>query len=126
MADGIVVDVSEVLALAERFDMAGSLVMQKVDQVVERGALNVKNAMRDRFGQSRHFKQIASHVRYDRVGKCRYEIGPTVGGAGSLAGIAVEGGANGGGGTVKIDDLAEAELPAIADGIGRCMDGVLG
>lgn len=91
-------------------------VVPELERAMKRGAQNVKVAMEDAFRSSESFTSKSGRpprISYDRkgfVGTVGYEVGPTVGGAGSLAAIAVEGGANGGGGTVDIDKPVQAEV----------------
>lgn len=110
------VDFSDVLRAAAEMGGKGAAVVDAIEPVLERSAVNVKRAMAEEFKKHRHFRRIAPDVSYDRIGHFTstlgYEIGPTpTMDAGSLAGIAVEGGANGGGGTVKIDHILDAEGP---------------
>lgn len=119
---GFDVDVSEVLALAAEVGAKGAAAVDAIEPVMKRGAQNVKRNMASEFAKSRHFRAIARDVTYDRAGfltrSLEYEIGPTPDGdAGSLAGIAVEGGANGGGGTVDIQPALDAEAPRLENEI---------
>lgn len=136
MADGFTIDVTEVNRLAVDLGRAPTKALGPIEQIMKRGALNLKDAMADRF--KGHLAanpsarptgdKIARAVSADRIGfagSFGYEVGPTVGGAGSLAGIAVEGGADGGGGNVEIDDLLPAEAEAVERFIGDVLDGLL-
>lgn len=74
--------------------------LSKGRAIVARGALNVKRTMQADLAGSQHFGQVARDVSYDtRVGTdwVEAEIGPTSGGAGSLANIAYFGTSRGGG-----------------------------
>lgn len=121
------VDTHELDALAAELGRIPATVVPKVESVMNHGALNIKKGMQAAFGKSAHFGQVASAVSYDRKGftSIGYEIGPTIGGAGSLAGIAVDGGARGGGGTVSVDGALSDEAPNIEREIGKLMDGLL-
>jgi hypothetical protein len=116
--DGMTVDVSDVLAAAAELGAKGAAAVDAIEPVMKRGAQNIKTEMQQIFGASKHFRSIARDVSYDRIGLLSgtlgYEIGPTPDGdAGSLAGIAVEGGANGGGGTVDIQPALDHEAPRL-------------
>ena len=117
------IDVSDVMKAAAEIGAKGAAAVDAIEPVMKRGAQNIKSEMQAIFGGSRHFGQIARDVTYDRIGlgarTLGYEIGPTPDGdAGSLAGIAVEGGANGGGGTVDITPALEHEAPRLEAEIG--------
>lgn len=127
-------DFSDVLKAAAEIGGKGAAVVDAVEPVMERAAVNLKKAMAEEFAKSgpmprksrkrgkrgwnddAGFRGISRDISYDRIGlgtrTIGYEIGPTpTMDAGSLAGIAVEGGANGGGGRVKIDHLVDVEAP---------------
>lgn len=106
------------LRVAADFGAAGARAVDAIEPVMKRGAQNIKVSMAKEFQRSKHFKQIGRDVSYDRTGfltgTLSYEIGPTPDGdAGSLGGIAVNGGANGGGGTVDVQPALDREAPAL-------------
>ena len=112
------IDVSDVLKAAAEVGAKGAAAVDAIEPVMKRGAQNIKTGMQSAFSQSRHFGQVARDVSYDRIGfgsaTLGYEIGPTPDGdAGSLGGLAVEGGANGGGGTVDVQPALDAEAPRL-------------
>ncbi|GAB3166617.1 hypothetical protein GCM10027059_25840 [Myceligenerans halotolerans] len=129
MADGFTVDASEARALAADLGRIPARAIPEVDGVLEKAANVLKKDMAAAFAASPHFKRVAAAVSYERKGSFReiaYEVGPETGrGAGSLAGIAVDGGANGGGGSVKIDGLLESEAAVIERHIGDIIEGLL-
>lgn len=128
MADGFTIDTTDLNRLAVDLGNAPVRATGQVEQILRRGATNLKGQVRRRFEESLSFGVVGRHVDYDRIGfagSFGYEIGPTVGGAGSLAGIAVDGGANGGGGTVQIDDLLPAEAEAVERFIGQALENLL-
>jgi len=107
---------------------ATAKVLPEVDKVLKKGATNLKREMQSAFGESVWFAGAGRTVSYDRrfgAGMVGYEVGPTIGGAGSLAGVAVDGGANGGGGSVDIDTPAKAEAQQVEKYIGEVLDGLL-
>jgi len=110
-------DTSELRKLSTDLGRIPAKVIPDAEAVLKRGAQNLKESMAAEFEGSPHFKRVGAAVSYERRGFAKnigYEIGPEIGrGAGSLAGVAVEGGANGGGGSVKIDHLLEPEAVAI-------------
>lgn len=116
----IQIDMSEVRELAADFRRVPAEVQRVAKPVVAKGALKIKNQLRDEMADSRHF-QAANFIGYDLTdGGFGAEIGPEKSGAGNLANIAYFGGANGGGGTVPDPRGAlDAETPhfikALAD-----------
>ena len=110
-------DFSELRKLVTDLREAGNVVRSEARAVISKGALNIKNQMRDEVARSRHF-QFAHRINYDIRGATgdtiEAEIGPQTGFAGSLAGFAYFGGVNGGGGTVP-DPMGalEAEAPNV-------------
>lgn len=115
---GLTVDVSQLMRAGAELGAKGAAAVVAVEPVMLRGAQNIKTELRAIFEGSAHFHQVGRAVSYDRVGlftgSLGYEIGPTIGGGGSLAGIAVEGGANGGGGTVDVQPALDHEAPRLA------------
>ena len=126
-------DFSELDALAQSFAQAERAALPKVRGVVSKGALNIRNQMREEAGRSRHFK-FAPSITYDMReggafggGFVEAEIGPNKRfRSARLANIAYFGGANGGGGTVPDPRGAlEAELPAFEKALGDIAEDVL-
>lgn len=124
LADGFSVDASEFRRLGANLGKIPAKATREVEAVLKKGAVNIKREMQAAFEGSPHFRGVARHVSFDRKG-LGFEVGPTQGGAGSLAGIAVDGGANGGGGSVDIDSLLPAEAAAVERFIGDVLDGLL-
>lgn len=110
------VDASELRKLASDLSNAPKLIKSEARGVIAKGALNIKNQMRDEVARSRHFR-FAHTISYDlKVSgdTIEAEIGPEAGGVGSLAGFAYFGGVNGGGGTVTDPQGAlDAEAPNV-------------
>ncbi|MGC4151500.1 MAG: hypothetical protein QM628_00280 [Propionicimonas sp.] len=117
MADGIVIAVSQVTRAATDLGLMSAEAVRVIEPTMKRAAQEAKTDMQGIFGQSKHFGRIAATVSYDRIGflsSIGYEIGPRAIDQGALAGIATEGGANGGGGTVDLQpvvDHIEQTLP---------------
>lgn len=113
------VDASQVLALAADLKAAADDLVGAIKPAIAKGALNVKNAMRDDMAASAHFRQVARTITYDaRAGQtwAEAEVGPVTAGqtVGDLAHIAYFGGARGGGGTVRDpQDAADDEAPRL-------------
>lgn len=129
---GLEIDTSELRKLSADLGKIPGRVVPDVEAVLKKGANNLKDAMAAEFEGSPHFKRVAADVTYERKGFAReieYEIGPEIGRgsghAGGLGGIAVDGGANGGGGTVKIDHLLEPEAVAVEKFLGDALEGLL-
>jgi hypothetical protein len=110
-------DSSELEALAADLQAVPARMVPKVERVVSKGALNVKNQMRRDAESSGHFGMIAGTINYDLVvgefaGDASIEasIGPnaSLGGAAQLAG-AYYGWSRGGGGTIPDPAIALGE-----------------
>lgn len=114
---GFEIDTSELNKLQADLGKIPAKAVPDAESVLKKAAQNLKGTMAAEFAKSPHFKRVGAAVSYERRGFAKeiaYEIGPEMGrGAGSLAGIAVEGGANGGGGSVNIDGLLEPEAAQI-------------
>ena len=127
------VDTSELDALARDLTKIPAAMVPKLRGVVAKSALNTKNIMRKDARSSRHFKQIAPTISFDiKVnsfagdGVIEAEIGPTPGGAGSLAGIAYFGTSKPGGGTVRNpEDAMLEEAPNFYEYAFRATEGLL-
>lgn len=116
--DGFTIDASEARALAEDFRRVPDQLARHAKPIVEKGASNIKDQLRDEMGRSRHFR-AAKSITYDLLdGGYTAEIGPTKTGAGPIANIAYFGGSNGGGGTVPDPRGAlDAEAPRFAQAL---------
>jgi hypothetical protein len=114
---GFEIDTSELRKLSTDLGKIPAKAVAPSEAVLRKAAQNLKEGMAAEFEGSPHFKRVGAAVSYERRGfarKIAYEIGPEIGrDAGSLGGIAVEGGANGGGGSVNIDGLLEPEAAQI-------------
>lgn len=113
------VDASELGGLAKSFRKIPADMVPKIKGVVEKSALNTKNAMRKDARGSKHFKQLARTISYDvKVrgfggdGVIEGEVGPSGGGAASLAGIAYFGTSKPGGATLRNPEDAMLEEAA--------------
>lgn len=123
------VDSSQLDALARDFGRIPDAMVPKVRGVVAKAAVNTKRIMRRDARGSRHFEKIAHTIGYDlKVSGdvIEAEIGPTPGGAGSLAGIAYFGTSKPGGGTVRdpTDAMLE-EAPNFYEYAFRATEGLL-
>lgn len=106
------IDTSQVEALAQDLARAGSEAERRAEPVIERGALNIKNQLREEMAGSHWFKGVASAMSYDRDG-LEAEIGPERGAPGSLANIAYFGSSRGGGTVPDPIHALEAEAPNV-------------
>lgn len=123
--DGFSLDDSEMRELSADLPRIPGKLMPYVESVLKKGATVLKTGMQEAFRESEYFAGAARTVTYDRFGFARevgYEIGPEVRGAGALAHIAVDGGANGGGGTVDIENLLDEEATVIEKFIGDVLE----
>lgn len=95
---------------------ASAAVEREAYGIIKKGAVNIKNQMRDEASGHRHFPKLAPSIRFDIVdnlGRAGIvaEIGP---GTGVLAGIAYFGGSKPGGATVPDPRGAlDAEAPTV-------------
>ena len=127
------VDASDLDALADAFTKIPAAMVPKLRGVVAKSALNTKNIMRKDARGSAHFKQIAPTISYDLKvhgfggdGVIEAEIGPSGGGAASLAGIAYFGTSKPGGGTVRNpEDAMLEEAPNFYEYAFRATEGLL-
>ena len=127
------VDASELDGLACSFRKVPALMVPKLKGVVAKSALNTKNAMRKDARRSRHFKQLAPMISYDvRVnsfagdGVIEGEVGPSGGGAASLAGIAYFGTSRPGGATLRNpEDAMLEEAPNFYEFAFKATEGLL-
>ena len=126
-------DASELDGLARSFRQIPALMVPKIKGVVAKSALNTKNLMRKDARGSRHFKQLAPTISYDiKVnsfggdGVIEGEVGPSGGGAASLAGIAYFGTSRPGGGTLRNpEDAMLEEAPNFYEFAFRATEGLL-
>ena len=127
------VDTSGLDALARDLTKIPAAMVPKLRGVVAKSAVNTKNAMRKDARARPHFKQIAPTISYDLKvhsfagdGVIEAEVGPTPGGAGSLAGIAYFGTSKPGGGTVRdpVDAMLE-EAPNFYEYAFKATEGLL-
>jgi len=94
--------------ISKAFRSVPARMVPKLKGVVAKSAVNTKKIMQSDARKSRHFKQLARTIDYDLKvhefggdGVIEAEIGPSGGGAASLAGIAYFGTSKAGGGTVR-------------------------
>jgi hypothetical protein len=120
MADSIIIDTSEVRALAADLTRAGSGVAAKVRPVVVKGAVKIKAQMRREMQSSKHFKGASRSIDFDMLatggahgGVIEAVIGPKVGSGetGGLASIAYFGNSRGGGTVADPQRALDAETP---------------
>lgn len=122
---GVQVDVSEVRQLVADMREIPAELARHVRPAVAKGALNIKNQLRDEWKKSTHF--TGAPINYD-IEDDGYsaEIGPEHKGAGNLANIAYFGGSNGGGGTVPDPEGAlNAEAPKFEKALGDILEDLL-
>lgn len=126
-------DASELRTFSAELGRIGPKVESEVKRVVEKGALNVKNTMRDDMRASFSFNALANTIDYDISdipGGVEAEIGPSKRSGGSKRGlnfganIAYFGGSRGGGGTVDVENGLRKEAPNLAANLRRVMGDV--
>lgn len=121
-------DTSETQKLLDAIKKFDSDVRSKAEDVLVKGAVEIKKNLQAEARKSKHFKQIARAISYEttkRGASTEVEIGPDkerayAGGRpgrpnrpGPIANIAYFGGANGGGGTLDFDEPVEREFDSI-------------
>lgn len=114
-------DASELTAFGDRLLAKGAARRAAITMAVKKGAQNVKNDLREDLSGSgnKAFRRIP--ITYEvkaTPGRITAEIGPSKGGAGSLANIAFFGTAKGGG-THEFYEHGEAELPKLAEHVAK-------
>lgn len=125
---GFELDTSELRRLEGDLGRIPARAADEAEKVLKKAANSLKEEMTAAFESSDSFSGRGLRISYDRFGfasEIGYEIGPERGGAGSLAHIAVDGGANGGGGSVDIDHLLEPEAVKIGRFIGDILEDLL-
>lgn len=131
MSDGFTLDTSEVRRLAVELGRMPAKALPEAEAVLKKGAEELKKGMTAEFEKSNSFTTKggrAPRISYDRRGFAReiaFEVGPEMHGHGALAHIAVDGGANGGGGSVDIDHLLEPEAEQVEKFLGDMLEGLL-
>lgn len=132
------IDASDLEAFAAELTRSPEIVQEGVRPVVQKGALNIKSDFNDSFRESESFKGVAGSVNFDTAvtrDGVEAEIGPDRGRypglsgpakarpAAPLAGIAIFGGARGGGRSVpdpqKHLDAEESKFIAALDAVVR-------
>ena len=122
-------DASELRNFAAELGRVEPKVERQVNSVMSKGALNIKNTLREDLSHSRHFKQIAPTISYGiekSDGAIEVEIGPNKQyRAARLANIAYFGTSRGGGQTADFDNGLRKELPNLTEHLRRVMGDVL-
>ena len=122
-------DASELRRYAADLGRIGPKVENAVDGVLRKGALNVKNTLREDMSKSTHFGHIARTINYDITkdsAGIEAEIGPNKHWRSArLANIAYFGTSRGGGGTVDFDNGIRKVEPNMSAHLRRVMGDVL-
>ena len=108
-------DASELRDFAADVGRIGPKMQKKTKSIVSKGALNIKNTMREDFSHSAHFKQVGKTISYEvneTADGVEAEIGPNKHyRSARIANIAYFGGIRGGGGTVDVENGLRQEVP---------------
>lgn len=115
----MMMDVSQVKAFGAKLAAAPEKKLRKAAQITKRGAQNVKNDIRADLSTARSARRKFARIQigYEmetRGNVVQAKIAPHAGGVNNLDNIAFFGGANGGGGTHKFYQHAEAEMSRFA------------
>lgn len=114
-------DASELTAFGDRLLAKGVARRAAITMAVKKGAQNVKNDLREDLSGSgnKAFRRIPiTYEVKESAGRVTAEIGPSKGGAGSLANIAFFGTTKGGG-THDFYKHGEKELPKLAEHVAK-------
>lgn len=126
-------DTSDLDGLARDLRKIPALMVPRMRGVVAKSAVNTKKIMQKDARRSRHFEKIAPTISYDIKeytfagdGVIEGEIGPSGGGAASLAGIAYFGTSRPGGGTLRNpEDAMLEEAPNFYEFAFKATEGLL-
>lgn len=128
MADGIDIDMTEMHRLVADLRSAGPAMVAKVDPIMKKGAVNLKDDLNEQAAAS-SFRGMAGSVTFDSrygLGLINYEIGPDKSRrGGALGNLFFFGGANGGGGTGDLDGALDREEPRMVKALGDLLGNVL-
>lgn len=99
----------------------------EAEAILTKGAVEARKNLIADAKTSRHFRQVGRSISFDKRRTARgveIELGPDKDRdpAGPLANLAYFGGANGGGGTLDLDEPVERELDVIDDYLQRLGD----
>lgn len=114
-------DASELTAFGDKLLAKGVARRAAITMAVKKGAQNVKNDIREDLSSSgnKAFRRIPiTYEVKESAGRVTAEIGPSKGGAGSLANIAFFGTAKGGG-THEFYVFGEDEMPRLAEHVAK-------
>lgn len=107
-------DVSEVTAVANGLGRIAASALPDVDEVLKKGAQNIKEGMISDVEGSEHFKGMAGSISYDSrygLGRAQYEIGPDKARRGGALGNIYYFGTSRGGGSGDLDKQLNLEAP---------------
>ena len=110
MSDGS----AELRRLATNLGHVAGSAVKDVDEVLKKGAQNIKTEMQADASGSRHFKAMAGSISYDSrylPGRVRYVVGPDKGRRGGALGNVYYFGTSRGGGSGDIDKPLRSEEP---------------
>jgi hypothetical protein len=116
MSDGS----AEFRQLANDLGRIAGHAVKDVDEVLKKGAQNVKDEMVADVSASTHFKVMAGAISYDSeygVGRPRYVIGPDKGRRGGALGNIYYFGTSRGGGTGDIEKPLRSEEPRLTSAL---------
>lgn len=118
MSDGT----QELRQLATNIGRIAGHAVKDVDEVLKKGAQNIKTEMQADVSASEHFKGMAGSISYDShylPGRARYVIGPDKSRRGGALGNIYYFGTSRGGGSGDIDKPLRSEEPRTMDALGK-------
>jgi hypothetical protein len=107
---------AELRALATNLGRIAGDAVKDVDEVLKKGAQNVKTEMQADVSRSPHFKGLAGSISYDSYylpGRARYVVGPDKGRRGGSLGNIYYFGTSRGGGSGDIEKPLRSEEPRL-------------
>lgn len=118
------IDMREVTQLSADFGRAAGETLREVDQVMEKGAINVKKAMVAEAESDGSYKRFSRSISYDRAygyGTVGYEVGPDKGRRGTQAALGnlLYFGSENNSPVLDIEVGIREETPRLMDHLGR-------
>ena len=116
MADGI----AELHQLSANLGKIAGSAVKDVDEVLKKGAQNVKTEMQADVSRSPHFKGMAGSISYDSFylpGRARYVVGPDKSRRGGSLGNIYYFGTSRGGGSGDIEKPLRSEEPRLMNAL---------
>lgn len=115
----------ELRAFAADLGKISSKALPETDEVLKKGAQNIKDDLVAEARGSTHFKGMAGSISYDSmygIGHAKYEIGPDKGRRGGALGNIAYFGTSRGGGTLDLEGPLARESPNLERELDKLVD----